>query len=89
MKKRLGIVLISCTVALCVSCGEAKPAVVPEGPTKPVPCATFRLDSKGELLSTDTLKYVIAKDQTFALTMEPIGGSKSPTMPIFCVAPVN
>jgi len=61
----------------------------PEGPTKPVPCATFRLDSKGELLSTDTLKYVIAKDQTFALTMEPIGGSKSPTMPIFCVAPVN
>jgi anti-sigma-K factor RskA len=60
----------------------------PEGP-KPVPAATFLLDSKGELTKTDTLKYLVAKDQTFALTMEPIGGSKSPTLPIFCTAKVN
>lgn len=61
------------------------------GPTGkvPVPCSTFALDSKGELTSTDTLKFLITKDQTFAITMEPIGGSKSPTMPIFCIAPVN
>jgi anti-sigma-K factor RskA len=60
----------------------------PAGPD-PVPAATFTLDSKGELHDKDQLKYLIAKDQVFALTMEPIGGSKKPTMPLFFTAKVN
>ena len=60
----------------------------PEGP-KPVPAATFTLDSKGELHGVDRMKYQIAKGQTFALTVEPLRGSKSPTMPIFLVGQVN
>jgi anti-sigma-K factor RskA len=60
----------------------------PKGPA-PVPCSTFALNPKGELMGTDTMKFLIEKDQTFAVTMEPIGGSKTPTLPIFFTAKVN
>jgi len=56
---------------------------------KPVPARTFRLDSKGALRGEDRMKHLIAKGQAFALTMEPAGGSTSPTMPIFFLAPVD
>jgi len=60
----------------------------PEGP-KPVPAGTFALDFKGDLRDDDQLKYLIVKNQVLALTMEPIGGSKAPTMPIFVKATVD
>jgi len=55
----------------------------------PIPAGTFKLDVQGALHGHDQLKYLIVKGQTFAVTMEPAGGSKSPTMPIFFTAPVN
>jgi anti-sigma-K factor RskA len=60
----------------------------PLGP-KAVPAATFTLDSKGDLYGFDGLRFVVAKGHTLALTVEPFGGSTSPTNPIFVVAPVN
>jgi anti-sigma-K factor RskA len=60
----------------------------PEGPTKPVPCATFSLNPQGELVGEDRMKYVVARSQMFALTVEPLAGSKSPTMPIFGTATI-
>jgi anti-sigma-K factor RskA len=60
------------------------------GPEKaPIRQRTFRLDSRGALAGTDWMKYAVAKGQTFALTVEPAGGSRTPTMPIFFVATVN
>lgn len=60
------------------------------GPEKaPVRARTFILDSKGGLEGEDRMKHLIAKGQTFALTVEPAGGSNSPTMPIFCVGKVE
>jgi len=59
----------------------------PEG-AKPVAGATFPLNAQGELIGEDRMKYVVSKGQTFALTVEPFGGSKSPTMPIFGTATI-
>jgi anti-sigma-K factor RskA len=60
------------------------------GPEKdPVEAKTFVLDPQGLLLGVDTMKYDIAKGHAFALTMEPQGGSRKPTMPLYYVAPVN
>jgi anti-sigma-K factor RskA len=60
------------------------------GPEKnPVEAKTFPLDSRGLLHGFDSMKYDIVKGHAFALTMEPEGGSRSPTMPLYYVAPVN
>ena len=60
----------------------------PEGP-KPVAARTFRLDYKGDLAGNDWMKYLVAAGQTFAVTVEPAGGSRSPTMPIFAKVALN
>ncbi|HVE41826.1 MAG TPA: anti-sigma factor [Planctomycetota bacterium] len=52
----------------------------------PVPCKTFTLNSSGVLDGEDMMKFAYARGHKFALTMEPIGGSKSPTTPIMAVA---
>jgi anti-sigma-K factor RskA len=53
----------------------------------PIPQATFTLDAEGSLVGSDTMHYAIAKGQAFALTIEPAGGSRSPTLPIYWLAP--
>jgi len=60
------------------------------GPEKnPIPARTFRLDSKGALAGTDWMKHLVAKGQTFAFTVEPAGGSRKPTMPLFAVGTIH
>jgi anti-sigma-K factor RskA len=60
------------------------------GPEKaPIRARTFTLDPNGGLEGEDRMKYLLAKGQTFALTVEPAGGSNSPTLPIFCVGKVE
>jgi anti-sigma-K factor RskA len=53
---------------------------------RPVACRTFKLDASGVLDGEDTMKYAIAQGHKFALTVEPVGGSQAPTMPIFAIA---
>lgn len=55
----------------------------------PIPGAIFTLDPAGRLVGSDTFTVAIVKGHAFAITMEPAGGSKSPTMPLHFVAPVN
>jgi anti-sigma-K factor RskA len=58
------------------------------GPVKdPVPCRTFTLDASGDLDGEDIMTHAIARGHKFALTVEPAGGSKSPTMPIYVLTP--
>jgi anti-sigma-K factor RskA len=48
----------------------------------PMPCGTFRVDSKGNSMMLDTMEAEGVDAQGFAVTVEPVGGSKTPTMPI-------
>jgi anti-sigma-K factor RskA len=52
---------------------------------RPIPAATFGLDDEGLLHGWDTLKFAVAKGDQFAITVEPSGGSLSPTMPLYVV----
>jgi len=56
----------------------------------PVPKAvdqgTFVSDAAGKFHGWDKMKYKIDPKDAFAITMEPDGGSKSPTMPILAIA---
>jgi anti-sigma-K factor RskA len=47
---------------------------------------TFHLDSSGMLRGSDALKHGPARDDLYAFTMEPEGGSRQPTMPIYAFA---
>jgi anti-sigma-K factor RskA len=51
----------------------------------PVPQGTFTLDSAGELRGSDRIRNRISADDLFAFTMEPTGGSRSPTLPIYAI----
>jgi anti-sigma-K factor RskA len=51
----------------------------------PLPRKTFTLNAGGTLAGSDTMDHAIVKGHKFALTIEPSGGSKSPTMPIYWV----
>ena len=51
----------------------------------PVDQNIFRLDSAGDLRGADWIKNPIATDHLFAITIEPSGGNKHPTMPIYAV----
>lgn len=44
---------------------------------------TFMTDSHGKAMLVDQLPDVALKSATFAVTLEPQGGSASPTMPIY------
>lgn len=52
----------------------------------PVAQATFHLDPSGVLHGSDALKQGAHPDHLFAFTMEPEGGSRQPTRPIYAVA---
>jgi anti-sigma-K factor RskA len=45
----------------------------------PVPCKTFTLNASGVLDGEEKMKFAYAPSHKFALSMEPIGGSSSPT----------
>jgi anti-sigma-K factor RskA len=53
---------------------------------KPVPQGTFLCDGTGKYHGWDKMKYSIDPKDAFAVTMEPAGGSTSPTMPILAIA---
>jgi anti-sigma-K factor RskA len=53
---------------------------------KPVDQGTFVCDGAGNYQGWDKMKYTIDPKDAFAITMEPAGGSKSPTMPILASA---
>lgn len=57
------------------------------GPLKtPVDQGTFALDASGTLRGWDGMKYEISPGCAFAVTMEPVGGSKTPTAPLYGIA---
>jgi anti-sigma-K factor RskA len=45
----------------------------------PIACTTFTLGASGLLEGEDTMRDAIAQGHKFALSIEPIGGSSSPT----------
>ncbi len=52
----------------------------------PVGQKTFVLDASGILVGSDSMKDAITAQCSFAITMEPLGGSPSPTLPIYALA---
>jgi anti-sigma-K factor RskA len=50
-----------------------------------IPQRTFKVDASGSFAGDDTAKHLIARGHKFALTVEPAGGSNSPTMPIVAI----
>lgn len=59
------------------------------GPTPtPTPQALFSIGVTGRISGADIFKHPIAKGHAFALTLEPEGGSRTPTMPLYFVAAV-
>ncbi len=51
----------------------------------PVPQNLFGQDSAGDLHGSDRIKSPVAANHIFAITMEPAGGSRKPTLPIYAV----
>jgi anti-sigma-K factor RskA len=47
---------------------------------------TFHLDESGDLCGSDTMRQPVGRDHQFAFTMEPEGGSRQPTAPIYAIA---
>jgi hypothetical protein len=56
------------------------------GMPKPRGQKTFVLDENGILVGTDSMKDQITRNCSFAITMEPRGGSTDPTMPLYALA---
>jgi anti-sigma-K factor RskA len=56
--------------------------MLPASGGPPMPCGTFRIDSHGNGMMLDTTEPEGIDAQGFAVTVEPPGGSKTPTMPI-------
>ena len=48
----------------------------------PMPCGTFRIDTNGNGMMLDVMEPEGLEAKGFAVTVEPVGGSKIPTMPI-------
>lgn len=48
----------------------------------PMPAGTFRIDSRGNAMMMHAMEHEGIQAQAFAITIEPAGGSKTPTMPI-------
>jgi len=51
----------------------------------PIPCKTFTVNASGQLDGEDVMKFAYAAGHKFALTIEPVGGRSSPTMPIVAI----
>jgi anti-sigma-K factor RskA len=56
--------------------------LLPAGGGKPMPCGTFPIDSKGNGMMMHSMEYGGVDAKAFAVTIEPVGGSETPTMPI-------
>jgi anti-sigma-K factor RskA len=56
--------------------------MLPAAGGPPMPCGTFRIDSQGNGMMLDTTEAEGVEAKGFAVTVEPVGGSKAPTMPI-------
>jgi len=52
---------------------------------RPVPQAAFSVDGEGGAHVWDTLRFSVARGDAFAVTREPSGGSRSPTIPFYVV----
>jgi len=61
---------------------------IPEGGA-PMPMETFTVDATGKAMLTQSVPTSAAAITTAAITMEPAGGSKTPTMPIKLVGKVK
>lgn len=53
---------------------------------RPEPQGTFHLDESGALCGSDAMRQRLGPEHLLAFTMEPEGGSRSPTMPIYALA---
>jgi hypothetical protein len=49
---------------------------------KPMPAGTFRIDPKGSALMMHAMENEGIQAKAFAITVEPAGGSQTPTMPV-------
>jgi len=56
--------------------------LLPAGGGAPMPAGTFRIDSKGSAMMMHAMEHEGVQAQAFALTIEPAGGSRTPTSPI-------
>jgi anti-sigma-K factor RskA len=56
--------------------------LLPAGGGAPMPSGTFRIDNKGNSLMLHALETEGIEAAGFAVTVENVGGSKTPTMPI-------
>lgn len=56
--------------------------LLPAGGGAPMPSGTFRIDANGNGMMPHTMEAEGIDAQGFAVTVEPPGGSKTPTMPI-------
>jgi anti-sigma-K factor RskA len=52
----------------------------------PIPLGTFHPDPSGVLCGSDAMRQGMKPDHLLAFTMEPEGGSRQPTMPIYAFA---
>jgi hypothetical protein len=55
--------------------------LLPANGGSPMPCATFQIDSEGNSMKMIKMEHGVDA-KAFAVTVEPEGGSKTPTMPI-------
>jgi anti-sigma-K factor RskA len=56
--------------------------LLPANGGHPMNCGTFNIDSRGNSLTILKMEYGGIDAKAFAVTVEPTGGSKTPTMPI-------
>jgi anti-sigma-K factor RskA len=56
--------------------------LLPANGGAPMPCGTFPIDGKGNGMMIHTTNYGDVDAKAFAVTVEPEGGSDTPTMPI-------
>lgn len=53
--------------------------LLPAGGGAPMPAGTFRIDSKGSAMMMHAMEHEGVQAQAFALTIEPAGGSRTPS----------
>jgi anti-sigma-K factor RskA len=56
--------------------------LVPANGGSPMPCGTFRIDGRGNSMMMHKMEYGGVDAKSFAVTVEPVGGSEAPTAPV-------
>ena len=56
--------------------------LLPAGSGAPMPAGTFTIDSKGSAMMLHAMETEGVQARAFAITVEPVGGSRTPTTPI-------